>query len=146
MNRLIVLCLTALVLVGCQSSPFSVAVSPRLTGRVIAADTGQPIADVQVRNLDQPDSGNGMVPPKGGQLLHGSTEVRTDRDGKFVLETQRVLAPFGGAGWFSVRLAFEHAGYERFLTNFSYLNLSTNASNGQPGLNAGNILLRPAAK
>jgi hypothetical protein len=146
MNRLFVLWIAVLVLVGCQSSPFSVAVSPRLTGRVIAADTGQPIANVQVRNLDQPDSGNGMVPPKGGQLLHGKTDVRTDHDGKFVLETQRVLAPFGGAGWFSVRLAFEHAGYERFLTNFSYLNLSTNASNGQPGLNAGNILLRPAAK
>jgi hypothetical protein len=123
-----------------------VAVSPRLTGRVIAADTGQPIADVQVRNLDQPDSANGTVPLKGGQLLHGKTNVRTDHEGKFVLETQRVLAPFGSAGWFSVRLAFEHAGYERFLTNFSYLNLSTNASNGQPGLNAGNILLRPAAK
>ena len=57
-----------------------------------------------------------------------------------------MLAPFGGAGWFAVRLAFEHAGYERFLTNYSYLNLRTNSSNGGSGLNAGNILLRPVAK
>ena len=146
MKRLLVLCLAALALAGCQSHTFSVAVSPRLTGRVLAADTGQPIADVKVRNLDQPDGVNGTVPPKGGALLQAKAVVRTDHDGKFVLETQRVLAPFSGSGWFSVRLSFERAGYERFLTNYSYLNLGTNSSNGQPGLNAGNILLRPAAK
>jgi hypothetical protein len=146
MNRFLMLCLAALAVTGCKSRPFSVAVSPRLTGRVVAADTGQPIADVLVRNLDQPDSASGTVPPKGGQLLHGKTTVRTDRDGQFALEAERVLAPFGGTGWFSVRLAFEHAGYERFLTNYSYLNLGTNSANGQPGLNAGNILLRPSSK
>ena len=136
----------ALALAGCRSRPFSLAVSPRLTGRVLAADTGQPIADVKVRSIGQADDRNGIVPPKGGQLLQAKAIVRTDHDGKFVLETQRVLAPFGGAGWFSVRLSFERAGYERFLTNYSYLNLSTNSSNGGQGLNAGNILLRPAAK
>jgi hypothetical protein len=146
MNRLPLLCLAALTLAGCQSHPFSVAVSPRLTGRVLAADTGQPLADVKVSNLDRPDDLNRTVPPKGGQRLLAKPPVYTDHDGKFVLETERVLAPFGGAGWFAVRLAFEHAGYERFLTNYSYLNLRTNSSNGGSGLNAGNILLRPVAK
>jgi hypothetical protein len=141
-----VLCLATLALAGCQSHPFSVAVSPRLTGRVLAADTGQPIADVKVRNIDQANDGNGAVPPKGGQLLQAEAAIRTDHDGRFVLETQRVLAPFRGGGWFSVRLSFEHAGYERFLTNYSYLNLSTNSSNGGQGLDAGKILLRPVAK
>lgn len=140
------MCLAALALAGCQSHPFSVAVSPRLTGRVLAADTGQPIAGVKVRSLDQADDRNGTVPPRGGELLQTKATVLTDRDGKFILETQRVLTPFSGAGWFSVRLSFEHAGYERFLTNYSYLNLSTNSSNGASGLDAGNILLRPAAK
>ena len=150
MNRFLMLCLAALALAlaGCQSHPFSVEVAPRLTGRVLAADTGQPIADVKIRNVDQADDRNGNVPPKGGRLLQTASDIRTDRDGKFVLETQRVLAPFSGAGWFSVRLSFEHAGYERFLTNYSYLNLSliTNSSNGEQGLNAGNILLQPVAK
>ena len=144
MNRLLVLCLAATALAGCKSHPFSVPVSPRLTGRVLAADTGQPIADVKVRNIDQTDDINRTVPPKGGERLLAKPTVYTDHDGKFVLETERVLAPFSGADWFSVRLSFERAGYERFLTNYSYLNLSTNSSNGGQGLNAGNILLRPA--
>jgi hypothetical protein len=146
MNKLLVLGLAALALSGCQSHPFSVAVSPRLTGRVLAADTGQPIAGVKVRSLDQADDRNGTVPPRGGELLQTQAAVLTDRNGRFTLEAQRVLTPFSGAGWFSVRLAFEHAGYERFLTNYSYLNLSTNSSNGPSGLNAGNILLQPAAQ
>ena len=146
MNRLLVLCLAALVLGGCQSHPFSVAVSPRLTGRVLAADTGQPIAGVKIKNLNQADGGNSATPPKGGQLLQAELSIRTDSDGRFVLETQRVLTPFRGSDWFSVRLAFEHVGYERFVTNYSYLNVSTNTFKGKPGLNAGNILLRPAAK
>jgi len=146
MNRLLVLCLAAVALAGCKSHPFSVAVSPRLTGRVLAADTGQPIADVKVRNIDQTDGVNRTAPPKGGERMMAKPTVYTDHDGRFVLETERVLAPFSGAGWFSVRLSFERAGYERFLTNYTYLNLSTNSSNGGPGLNAGNILLRPAAK
>ena len=68
-NRFLVLCLATLALAGCQSHPFSVAVSPRLTGRVLAADTGQPLADVKVSNLDRPDDLNRTVPPKGGQRL-----------------------------------------------------------------------------
>lgn len=146
MNRLLVLCLAALAVTGCKSHPFSVAVSPRLTGRVLAADTGQPIADVKVKNIDQSDGVNHTVPPKGGERMLAKPIVYTDQDGRFVLETERVLSPFGGTAWFAVRLSFEHAGYERYLTNYSYLNLGTNFSNGQQGLDAGNIRLRPAGK
>ena len=146
MNRLLVLCFATLALAGCESHPFSVQVSPRLTGRVLAADTGQPIADVKIRNIDQPSDQSSTMPSKGGKLIQAAPDIRTDRDGRFVLETQRVLAPFSGAGWFSVQLSFEHAGYERYLTNFSYLNLGTNSVNGEPGLSAGNILMQPVAK
>jgi hypothetical protein len=146
MNRLLVLCLAALALTACKSHPFSVAVSPRLTCRVLAADTGQPLADLKVKSLGQTGDLDDSVPSKGGELLQAKATVRTDHDGQFVLETQRVLAPFSGAGWYSVRLAFERAGYERYLTNYSYRNLSTNSSNGGQGLDAGNIRLRPAAK
>lgn len=146
MNRLLVLCLAALALAGCQSHPLSATVSPRLTGRVLAADTGQPIADVKIRNLDQADRASNTMPPKGGQMLQVEAAIRTDQDGRFILEKKQVLAPFSGTGLFSVQLSFEHAGYERFVTNYSYLNLGTNTVNGRPGLSAGNILLRPAAK
>jgi hypothetical protein len=72
--------------------------------------------------------------------------VRTERDGRFTLDTERVLTPFRGAGWFSVQLSFEHAGYERLRTNYSRLNLSTNTPNGEPLLDAGDILLRPVSQ
>ena len=72
--------------------------------------------------------------------------VRTDGDGRFTLATERVLTPFRGTDWFSVQLLFEHGGYERFRTNYSRLNLITNAPEGEPLFNAGDILLHPAAK
>jgi hypothetical protein len=72
--------------------------------------------------------------------------VLTDPEGRFVLDTERVLTPFRGNGWFAVQLCFEHAGYERFLTNYSYLNLGTNSLNGESVLDAGKILMQPAPK
>jgi len=147
MKRLLALCLAALALAaGCQSYPLSVSVSPRLTGQVLDADTRQPLAKVQIRNYSQTDDFDRTVPPKGAQRMTAKATVWTDQDGRFAMETERVLAPFRSAGWFSVRLAFERAGYERFLTNYSYLNLGTNFSNGKEGLNAGIVLLRPTPK
>jgi hypothetical protein len=72
--------------------------------------------------------------------------VQTDSDGRFVLDTQCALTPFRGSGWFSVQLSFEHAGYDRFLTNCSYLSLGTNTLNGESVLDTGNIRLQPAGK
>jgi hypothetical protein len=147
MKRFLALYLAALALVaGCQSHPFSVSVSPRLTGRVLDADTRQPLAKVKIRNYDQTDDYQRAVPPKGGQRMTAKEAVWTDRDGRFTMETERVLSPFRSAGWFSVRLSFERAGYERFLTNYSYLNLGTNSSNGKEGLNAGVVLLQPTSR
>jgi hypothetical protein len=142
MKRLLALCLTALVLAGCKSHSLSPWVSPRVTGRVLAADTGQPLADVKVINAGKSENVNHTVPPKGGQVLMSKPAARTDRDGKFVLEAERVLTPFSGSGWFSMELFFERAGYERFHTNYSYLNLKTNSWKGEPALDAGEILLQ----
>ncbi len=147
MNRLIVLCLAALALpAGCGTQPLSVVTSPRVMGVVVAADSGQPLADVKVRSGEQTEDFNGTVPPKGGERLMASPTVRTDRDGRFVLQTERALTPFRGSGWFAVRLLFEHPGYERFLTNYSYLTLGTNSWKGVSVLDAGKIRLQPAPK
>jgi hypothetical protein len=126
--------------------PFSPFVSPRVTGRVLAADSSQPLADVTVKSGAHAGDFRGDMPPKGGELLMAKAPVRTDSDGRFTLETERVLTPFRGAGWFSLRLSFQHTGYERFQTNYSRLNLSTNAPGGEPLLNAGDILLHPVSK
>jgi hypothetical protein len=146
MNRLFALYLAAFALVGCKSMPFSPFISPRVTGRVLAADNRQPLADVIVKSGARAGGFRGGMPPKGGELLMAKAPVRTDRDGRFTLDTERVLTPFRGTGWFSVQVSFQHAGYERFQTNYSRLNLSTNAPDGEPLLNAGDILLHPAVK
>jgi hypothetical protein len=146
MKRVLALSLAALALAGCQSRPLSPIVSPRVTGRVLAADTKQPLADVKVINTGDTEHSDRTVPPKGGQMLMVSPPVSTDRDGRFVLEPERALTPFRGAGWFSAQLLFERSGYERFVTNYSYLNLRTNTWKGEPALDAGDILLAPAHK
>jgi hypothetical protein len=145
-NRLIVLGLAALAFAGCKSHPLSLTISPRVTGRVVAADTGKPLADVKIRSGEQAEALYSTSPPKGGQRLMAKAPVETDSDGRFVLDTQRALTPFRGSGWFSVQLSFEHAGYDRFLTNYSYLNLGTNTLNGESVLDAGNIRLQPSGK
>ena len=86
------------------------------------------------------------MPPKGGEILMAKAPVRTNGDGRFTLATERALTPFRGRNWFSVELLFERSGYERFRTNYSRPNLITNAPGGEPLLNAGDILLHPAAK
>jgi hypothetical protein len=146
MNRYLAFCLAAAALVGCKSMPLSPFIAPRVAGRVLAADTSQPLAGVTVKSGAQASGYRGGMPPKGGELLIAKAPVRTDRDGRFTLETERVLTPFRGAGWFSVQLLFESPGYERFRTNYSTLNVRTNSPNGEPLLDAGDILLHPVSK
>jgi hypothetical protein len=146
MKRVLAVSLTALALAGCESHPLSPYVSPRVTGRVLAADTGQPLDGVKITTGQRPDSARSTEPPKGGQILASQPPVQTDRDGRFVLESERVLTPFGVSGWFTLQLVFERSGYERFFTNFSRINLRTNTWQGEPVLDAGNVLLQPARK
>ena len=146
MKRSLALCLAALTVPGCASMPFSPLISPRVTGRVLAADTRQPLAGVVVKSGAQASGYRSAMPPKGGELLIADSPVRTDNEGGFTLDTERVLTPFRGTDWFSVRLLFDRTGYEPFRTNYSRLNLSTNAPRVVPSLNVGDILLHPAAE
>ena len=146
MNRCVVLGLAAGVLAGCKSMPFSPFISPRVTGYVLAADNRQPLVNVTVKSGAQATGYRPGMPPKGGEILMAKAPVRTDRSGRFTLETERVLTPFRRGAWFSVQLLFECPGYERFRTNYSTLNLITNSPNGEPVLNAGDILLQPVSK
>jgi hypothetical protein len=141
-----VLALAALAVAGCKSHSLSRDGSPRVMGLVLAGDTGRPLADVKVNRWEQPEDVNRTVPHRGGERLMAPASVRTDLEGRFFLEKERVLTPFRSSDWFSVQLSFEHAGYERYLTNYSYLNLGTNSWKGEPVLDAGKILLQPASK
>jgi hypothetical protein len=143
MKRILALFLVPAIVVGCKSYTVSPYVSPRVTGRVLAADTRQPLAGVQVINRRQSDGTISTQAPKGGQILNTPPAEQTEADGHFLLVSERVLAPFSSSSWMSLQLLFQRSGYERFITNISRLNLRTNTWHGQPALDMGDVLLQP---
>ena len=136
----------ACVFGGCQSSPVlnSQYISPRVKGRVLDAATSQPIRNVSIRRLAPGQTETVSQPSAGDQTLEGSPAVRTDRDGRFDLASERDLTLFRRAGWYSVTLGFTHKGYERFVTNYTLAGAEV-APSGEPVVNAGNILLQPVS-
>ena len=79
------------------------------------------------------------MPGAGG----GNAGLRDGPGGYFHLDSERDLTLFRQAGWYSVTLAFAHKGYEQLVTNYTLANAVV-ATNGEPVVKAGNILLQPA--
>jgi len=138
--------LMALALAGCQSGTGSYYVSPQVTGRVVAADTRQPLADATVRRVMPVQSAGEDTPPKGAELLMQPAGVRTDADGRFVLEAERVVAVFRRVGWYSVTVSFTCPGYGIWQTNFTVAEVKARTSEGAPWVIAGDILLQPKSR
>jgi hypothetical protein len=129
----------AWILAGCKSSSPSPYVSPRVTGRVVDAQTRQPIKGVMILLPEQqPNALDGV---KGGHALAGASTLRTALDGSFELASARTLSPFRRGGWYSVTLAFEHSEYTPFVTNYS-LQHAVISPKGEPVVNAGDIGLK----
>ena len=134
-----------MLLAGCQASLWGPYTAPRVTGRVIAADTRVPLPGVRVsRGYRERHPGLGW-PPKGSELMVQKMPSRTDEQGNFVLQSERVLSVFRGSGWDQIRLRFEAPGYLPLQTNYP-VSLETNAPSGEPSLSVGEVLLRPASK
>jgi hypothetical protein len=134
---------TAAFVLGCESNRISQYVSPRITGRVVDADTQQPLRNVQVQRVF--GHKRGMDPPKGSQPLEKWNMTRTKADGEFVLESQRELTPFRHVGWYSTTLAFDLSGYESRTIEYSASD-ATNQPDGEPLISAGIITLEPLDK
>ena len=144
--RHLALLLLAVALTGCQSETFSYYVSPRVTGRVLAADTQQPLGKATVRRVVPPPYAGAATPPKGGQLQMVPGGVRTDADGRFVLEAEQVVTPFRHRNWRSVTVSFAHSGYQSFQTNYPAAKFKERSPEGVPWVNAGDIRLEPVSK
>ena len=126
---------------GCHSpSQYS---SPRVTGRVLDEQTGQPLKDVAVRRVS--DNTPVMAPPKGGEMLKQAPSIFTGADGAFVLKSVRDLAFLQRVQWYSVSLSFTHRGYEQLMKTYP-LASATNTASGEPIVPAGDVLLKPVAK
>ena len=133
-------------LTGCQSGKFTHYVSPQVTGRVLAADTREPLAHASVQRGGADQNFGAFGPPKGGQMLMQPGAARTDADGRFVLNSKSVVAVFRQTGWVSVPVTYSHSGYITLRTNYTGANDISHTSAGVPVVNAGDILLQPLAK
>jgi len=136
-----IICL--MVLTGCQSGGLSSYSSPRVTGRVLAAGTQQPLPGVTVRRVVRYATAGESTPPKGGQILTRPPGVRTDVAGRFVVDEVSVFAPFRRSGWHAVTLSFECPGYRNLETNFVATVFKARSPDGVPLVNAGDVLLKP---
>jgi hypothetical protein len=140
------LLLAAIALAGCKSVSVSTYISPRVTGRILAADTRQPIANVRVKRVNPTADRDNHDPAKGGQKLESAGGVRTDQQGRFILDAERDLTLLQQQVWFSVTVSFQRDGYLTLRTNFTAVSATTNAPDGAPIVNAGDILLHPASR
>ena len=143
MNRLMFGALLAGIFVGCKARPLGPYISPRVTGQVRAADTREPLAGVRVTRGASETARLSAL--KGGELLMRKPPARTDANGRFDLASERVLSVVRGAGWNMVSLSFDRLGYQHFHTNWPMTSV-TNAAGGEPWLDVGAILLKPALK
>ncbi len=137
--------LGALLIVGCQSNSPSHYISPQVTGRVLDAQTHQPVADVKVTRVSSGESLQDMETPRGGKAMEKAPAVRTGTDGSYVLDSERALSFFQKSGWYSVTLSFEHPHYERFLTTYTITD-ATLSPGGEPWVKAKDVLLFPLQK
>jgi len=137
--------MTAFALAGCKSTSPSKYIAPRVEGRVLDAQTRQPIGGVTVRWFDPgAEVASGEI-PKGALAMQQAPDVRTGKDGAFTLASKRNLALFGRSSWYSVAISFKHSAYAPFMTNYTPANATPPAS-GEPLVKAGDILLVPLSR
>jgi len=134
------------LLAGCQSGKLTHYIAPQITGRVLSADTHQPLTGVNVVRTGSRWVDNSSGPVKGGQLLTQPRGVRTDAGGYFVLDGQSVFALFRQSGSWSVSVAFRFSGYASFQTNFIGTNVTSYSAGETPIINVGDVLLHPLGR
>ena len=133
------------VLTGCQTGSSAAYIAPRVTGRVVDAQTSQPVADVKIRRVTPEQEMDPTAPMHGGQVIEQTPAVYSKADGTFVLDSVRDLTPFRRAGWYGVKISFENRNYVRRVIEYT-LGDSTNAPSGEPLVLAGEVQLTPKPK
>src|SRR5882724_10003196 len=82
-------------LIGCKSHSPSQYVSPRVTGRVLDAETRQPLAEARLQRVNPERALSPYSTMKGGQMMQQAPLViLSGVDGTFVVDSERTLVLF----------------------------------------------------
>ena len=142
--RLAVLLFAGWFAAGCNSfSPGSTA-TPSVIGRVLAADTHEPLAGVRVSRV-VPGQDTGET-PKGAQLLAQGQPAVTDANGNFTVSGREFVTFFRRASSSTERLAFQAPGYALLQTNFPTARFTNQADVAAPVIDVGDVWLKPKAE
>lgn len=134
-----------LVFAGCKYMTPNPYISPRVIGRVLDKETGQPLANARV-SIVVPGADSGLSEPaRGSQLMPQSPATSSAADGTFSLHSQRDLSLFRHNGWLSVTVSFKHVAYTPAVETYTQIN-ATNTPSGEPVVKTGDILLVPLGK
>jgi hypothetical protein len=141
--------LALLGLGGCASGSPSHYISPQVIGRVLDAQTHQPLANVRVQRIDphHPSQRQDITTgaEAGAMMLRQPLTYHTDEAGRFKLESITYFAVFRTVGWHSVSVSFQHKGYAPLDASYTPTN-ATNSPSGEPVVNAADILLQPLTR
>lgn len=127
---------------GCKSNSPSRYVSPRVIGRVLDAETRQPIGGVEVKRVVPDYDAGTMDQVRGGEIMARQQPLRTSADGSFNLDSEKTLSVFRQIAWFTAEISFKHRNYETCITNYTPRDAVFQAS-GEGIIYAGDIHLKP---
>ena len=137
------LSLSLIVGSGCRSIGLSNYVTPTISGRVLAGDTGRPLPGARVLRLQPGQSAGAGSPAKGAELLQQERPEITGADGSFVLAGRNYISFFNRSGRWSARVVFQAAGFVTLQTNYTSANIISNSAASEPQIDTGDILLKP---
>jgi hypothetical protein len=135
-------CLVSMV-AGCSSTSgmHDAYVFPKVEGRVVNAETKEPINGVIVLRKHWSGAADVDEYVSAGEIQMQDVRIYTNDKGEFVVPSQRSLEVGGDQSWFSVTLKFMHTDYHMYSTN--YLNRSGPPTGNEPLVQAGDIELIP---
>ena len=129
---------------GCQWVGITDRVTPQVCGRVLDANTQQPIAGVRVVPVIAGQSAPATA-ETGAQRLMQGRPILTDTNGDFVFPSRDYVTFLRRSGGASIRLSFQKFRYLTLQTNFAPAAVSQQALSGIPRVDAGTILLQPVS-
>ncbi len=147
--RAVLLCLAGLW-VGCDSvrGPHQAVVLPAVRGRVLDANTGEPVKAARVtRTAGESALPSASSPAHGAQRLQETPPARTARDGHFAMSAVRAgFLVFERTPPLLVSLRVEHGRYRTFTTNVDLLVVQPVQTPDGPVIDVGELAIQPRVK